>query len=458
MVNQEYIISCVESLIYYVTKPQMSDLIATSFDTDSLKAKDNEATLLVMGAMLKTGRFKEFSSLIKTLDFSNSTDEERSHLAHCIFSAFSESLLAHYSTSSAPASVLLELLTAISPDSILAHKSRPEPIKQADLIELDYAATINPAISGTVFSRENSFGRGSRKSEFGYRIQSSFASQGWDVSLFSLKEIFSLSSSRRQDFVLLDVNTFWKLPPLEHLHDALTYLRQHFRKIIIFDPDPWTGIYDELLTSIADHVDYIWGFTPDWILTQDPRYRGKSILFPNVGGFEGMHGIKNEALDWSRCTFNFTGSVQGYNLNRIYWILEAIRLNLPVEIHITDPGTDDGLDCENSLLLYIQKLASSHASLNLATRKEGSRMLTGRAVEVISLNRLLLQEYCPALHHYYRKGEHFLEFQEIEELCTIIEFLQSHPKTAQTICTQGHQFYLERYSCRKMVEHIQTLL
>jgi len=125
---------------------------------------------------------------------------------------------------------------------------------------------------------------------------------------------------------------------------------------------------------------------------------------------------------------NFTGLVQGFNLNRVYWILVAMHRVLPIEMLVTQPEVDDGLDCESSLLLYIQKLLASFASLNLSTRKDGSRMLTDRAIEVISLNRFLIQEYCPALRHYYVEGDHFLEFRKNEELQTIVDFLRLHPK------------------------------
>lgn len=458
MVHQERIVSYVESLIYYVSKPVMSERIAASFDINSMAKANMEGKLLILGALLASEKFKEFSQLAEQLDFSAHSPEDRSHLAHCIFTTFSETLLANYATSSNHAAAISQLLIAISPDTIMAHTSSCDSARLQQLIELDYASQITPSIRGTVFSRETSFGPGSRKSEFGYRIQSSLASHEWNVSLLPLRELFSYSSPFQQDFVLVDVGAFWKLPPLDHLHDVLSYLKRHFRKIIIFEPDPWTGFYDELLRSIADRVDYIWGFTPDWDLTQELCYKDKSIMFPNVGGFEQLAPPHQHELDWNSCTFNFTGSVQGYNLNRVYWILEAIRLNLPIDVQITNPGVDDGLDCESSLQLYIQKLLSSHASLNLATRKDGSRMLTGRAVEVISLNRLLIQEYCPALRLYYVEGEHFLEFSDIEGLANTISFLKSHPNVARTICAQGYQFYLERYSCRKMVEHIQTLL
>lgn len=433
-------------------------MIASSFNIDSLSKTDMVEKLLILGALLKTERYNEFSLLVQKLDFSDNTPDERNFLVLCIFTTFSESLLTNYTTSSHIASALLQLFTVISPDAVLAHKTCSETVKQQELITLDYASVISPSVRGTVFSRENFFGPGSRKSEIGYRIQSSLASQNWDILLLPVMEILSYSSLATQDFVIVDVGIFWSLPHLDQRHDIIARLRLYFRKIIIFDPDPWTGLNDNILRSMADHIDYIWGFTPDWSLTKEPCFRGRSILFPNIGGFEYLTSPQNINLNWSKCTFNFTGSVQGFNLNRVYWILEAVRLNLPIEIIITNPGIDDGLDCEHSLLLYIQKLAASHASLNLATRRDGSRMLTGRAIEVISLNRLLLQEYCPALHQYYIEDEHFIEFKDIKGLTTCLEFLTTHPKIAQTICSQGHQFYQERYSCKKMVDHFQTLL
>jgi hypothetical protein len=341
---------------------------------------------------------------------------------------------------------------------VLAHKLKCEPLKQNTLIELDYSRDIDSSVTGAVFFREFQFGPGSRKCEFGYRIQSSLASNGWDVPLLPLQELLLYSSSYQKDFVLIDILAFWQMPPLDYICRMLSQLKRYFRKVIIIEPDPWTGLYDDMLRAISDHVDYVWGFTSDWCLTKDPLYRQKSILFPNVGGFDHLDSLKLAALDWNTCSFNFTGSVQGYNLNRTYWILETIRRNQPVEIKVTNPGADDGLDCESSLHLYAQSLASTHASLNLSTRKDGSRILTGRAIEVISLNRLLIQERCPALQDYYVEGEHFIEFTDIEELCTVIEFLRAHPKVARKICSDGHQFYQERYSSRKLVEHIQTLI
>jgi spore maturation protein CgeB len=74
------------------------------------------------------------------------------------------------------------------------------------------------------------------------------------------------------------------------------------------------------------------------------------------------------------------------------------------------------------------------------------------------LYSVLVQESCPVFHRYFVEGEHFLEFSDCKELATIIEFLRLHPKTAHAVCSQGHRFYKEKYSCKKLVEHFQTFL
>lgn len=448
----------IEGLLYSFNRPDFAKMLVNSVDFDTLATADTEARLTSLGALLITEKFDVFSSVVKRLNFSNIAADERTYLANKIFAIFSGMILANKQPPHDFHEALKHLLAAICPESILAHERNSGPFAQRSLIELEYARKISPAISGKVFFREFMFGPNTRKHEFGYRIKTALASQGWDVSLLPFHEIDQYSSQSIQDFVLIDLGGFFVKPPFDGVADFFFSLKQYFRKIILIDADPWVGTHNEMILALSDHIDYIWGFTADWSISQEPPFRDRSILFPNVGGFDDLDKSEPAPLDWNTCTFSFTGSVQGYNLNRIYWIIESIARNLPVTINITNPGLDDGLDHEQSLRLYAQTLASTHASLNFTTRRDGSRILTGRAIEVISMNRLLLQEKCPALESYYLEGEHFLDFLDIEGLHTNIEFLMSHPRAAQKISDQGYQFYHEKYSSKKLVEHFQTFL
>lgn len=447
-----------DSLLYPANKPIFATMLTNSVNLDSLSKADTEAKLMTLGALLATGKHNVLSEASKIININEIEVGERALLVNQLFALFYEHLWPETDTSSCLVESLMQVLIIICPESILAHKATRElPVRQS-LIRLNYDLKINTSVSGVVFFREFMYGPGTRRHEFGYRIKTALASQGWEVSLLASEEMQQYSSSSIHDFALIDFGAFSPTTPVDSIYGIISYLKQFFRKIIAIDPDPWVGTYNGMLSSLAGCIDYIWGFTSDWIMAKEPLFKDRCIMFPNVGGFDHLDKNKRTPLDWSSCTFNFTGSVQGYNLNRIYWILESISRKLPIKINVTNPALDDGLDHESSLQLYAQSLASTHASLNFATRRDGSRILTGRAIEVISMNRLLIQEKCPALHDYYIEGEHFLDFIDIEELSTIIDFLKSHPKVGQTICDQGYQFYQSNYSSQKLVEHIQTFL
>lgn len=457
MVNEEKLISYLNSLFYAQTKPHICEAVTASFDINRLQEADAETQLMTLGALIATEKHDQFSLLLDKMCLSDLTQNDRAFFADSIFSVFSDTILANPENAVLPA-VTLQLLTSIAPDEIMAHELQTEQSGRPSLLKLHYEQKINPSVRGVIFPREFFFGAGSRKHGIGYRLKSALVSQGWDVSQFPLDDVASYTSSHYNDFALIDSGIFANKLTLDDARIMLSKLKRHFRKIIIFELDPWTYICDEMLLAVSDLVDYIWGFTADWELTNNPVYRERSLLFPGIGGFDHLENIKNADLNWNTCTFNFTGSVQVFNLNRAYWILESIIRKLPIKTIITTPEVDDGLDHGCSENAYAQLLASTHASLSLTTRKDGSQRITGRPTEILSLNRLLLQERCPAFHQYYVEGEHFLEFSDIEELSNIIDFLKSHPKVAHNICSEGHKFYLERYSCRKLVEYIQALL
>ncbi|MDD2541281.1 MAG: hypothetical protein PHH28_09615, partial [Desulfuromonadaceae bacterium] len=254
MVNQEKISSYMNSLLYSVSRPRICEVVTSSLDFDGLSKADTEANLLTLGALLATGKFNEFAQLTQQLDFSNIPPDDRSYLANTIFTVFSDCILAKSEASSDISGAILQLLIALSPEVVLAHKLKCEPLKQNELIELDYAQNINASVTGNVFFREFQFGPGSRKCEFGYRIQSSLASNGWDVPLLPLQDLLHYSSPYQKDFVLIDILAFWQMPPLDYICRILSQLKRYFRKIIIIEPDPWTGLYDDMLRAVSDHI------------------------------------------------------------------------------------------------------------------------------------------------------------------------------------------------------------
>jgi hypothetical protein len=460
MVSLEKIDSYMSRLRCSEAKPHFREAIISSVDMTALAGADTETKLLTAGAFFSAGKFAELAELLLLLDFNEMASDDRFFLPLCIFKEYYESYLeAPSGTRREVAGAVENLLVAICPEIMSAHTLLPgDGAGQRQPLDFAYATTVSPSVRGVVFFREFMFSQGSRKHEFGHRIQTALASQGWDVALLANPELLHYTTSSPLDFALVDTALFDLLPDPESRFNCFKRLRQYVKKIIVIEPDPWASPYDVLVREISSQVDYVWGFTSEWDILADPCCIDKGIFFPNVGGFDHLRQLKLAVCNWETCTFNFTGSVLSYNLNRAYWVLELLRRGMPVSTTITCPSVDDGLDRESSLQLYAHSLASTHAALNFTTRRDGSRIITGRSAEIISLNRLLIQESCPVFHDYYQNGEHFLEFGDIDGLCTVIDFLSTHPTVAQRICSQGYQFYQERYSSRKMVEHIQTLL
>jgi len=431
----------------------MSEHIISSLDAAKIKESDVYYKLMCLGTLFTNGWLEESLELADQLYFDDIMLEDRTLLVLIIFSKLFE----HELIDDRNADALKHILMAICPEALLAHARQLETFAQGPPIEFDYSRTINQSVRGTVFFNEFRFGDGSRKNEAGYRIQKALSSKEWDVSLLSNAAIHNYSITTQKDFAIIDLLAFYGMTP-DAISSILSKMRCYFRKIILVDVDAWAGRYNKLLRIVADQIDYVWGFTNNWCLLNEPIFSNKCILFPCIGGLDHLDAMAKSPLNWNACEFNFTGSVQAYNLNRISWILGFIDRKLPIEINITDPTIDDGLDLSNSQHRYAQKLATTHASINLITRRDGARPPTGRSFEVISLHRLLVQESCPEFHSYFVKGDHFLEFSGIEELDMIIDFVRSHPKTAQRVCSQGFDFYKDRYSCNKLVEHIQTFL
>jgi len=413
------------------------------------------------GALLASGKIDAFKELVEQTDFSAMPNNDRVVFVATLFRSFQKQLVTvpgNETCVEALHCLSHNLLPMLQPQKQAAPDDREVSNNRHQLIQLPYSSKIMPGLKGIVTFREYFVGPGSRKHEFGFRIQTALASSGWDVSLLSSNELKTFSSAVVYDFALIDIAYLNALPSFEAAITEILKLRKYFRKIILLEPDPWCAEHAGLFGSVIEHIDYIWGFTSDWPLLSEQRFAEKAILFPNVAGFDDMLTEKEMLDDWNGCTFSFVGSIGIPNLPRVFWALESLRRKLPIKYIITEPGMDDGLSRGESLENYAKLLAGSHVGINYVNRQDGSRILTGRTLEIISLKRLLLQETCPAMHSYFKEGEHFLEFSDIDELDTAIEFLSTHTKTAKMIASEGFKYYMEHYSGKKFVEHFQTLL
>lgn len=421
-----------------------------------------ERKLSLSGALLAVGRIGDYRHLVEHTDYNVLSFNDRVTFADTLFRSL-QTYLCEGNVSETCVEALIHITRALLPSVMFPGQ---DGITHSDSltyfnepVQLSYASSINPNVNGIVFFRDNVMGPGSRKHEFGLRIQKSLASQGWKVSLQSSEQLLGFSTTAIYDFVLIDIALLNIAGmPREQVVDMLIKIRRNSLKIIVVEPDPWCPEHNKLFVDILDYVDFIWGFSTDWQLLREKKFSDKAILFPNVGGFDDLTALAGSLPDWNRCTFSFIGSIGIPNLHRMYWCLESLHRKLPIRYTITIPGRDDGMGREASLLNYATLLSASHVGINYVKRFDGTRILTGRTIELISLKRLLLQETCPAMKSYFVEGEHFLEFSDMNGLCNAIDFIRTHPKTAQFIAREGHEYYLQHYSCKKLVEHFQTCL
>lgn len=452
----------INAFAYPLMKPALAQSLAGQFCMGEVRDGSLAQKILLAGALLAVGKIDEYTALVEQTDFSPLSYDDKVTFVDTLFRSFRTNLFMPHANETY-VEALLCLSRALLPSIMFPEQCSREDAGRVDSLKnpvhLDYSSRIIPNVKGMVFFRALFMGPGSRKHEFGLRIQKCLASQGWDVGLLSPDSMQAFSTSETFDFALIDIALLNALiSPDDSALEVLKRIRRNFRKIIVIEPDPWSSDHTALFEEVIDQVDFVWGFTSDWSLLSEPGFSGKAILFPNVGGFDDMISDLDSLGDWSRCSFGFVGSIGIPNLPRIYWALESLHRKLPIKYDITEPGRDDGMSREASLNSYAKLLASSHVGVNFVKRLDGTRILTGRTLEIVSLKRLLLQERCPAMNSYFVEGEHYLDFSDIDGLCTAIEFIEGHPKTARLIAREGHDYYMQHYSGRKLVEHFQVLL
>lgn len=446
-----------DSFVSTFSKKHFADAVLSVIEQDDFNETSLEFGMKILGALLANKKTDSFRYFFGNYEFNSLDNQSRSILILKIVHKIGEiGLFTDSDTIKHTAEMLKELFSAICPEIMQAHNKMPEKLDN-NILHLNYEKAISQHVKGVVFFREVMIGPGSRKHEFGYRIATGLASQGWQVYLENMNKLPEFTASELLDFALVDIGFFWE-KPIGYIANTLIRIKKYFRKLILIEPDPWGNNSHDAILELQWLFDYFWGFTSHWNIEDLPGFKGMVIKFPNVSGFDHLRDISSADIDWRTCTFGFTGSIEQYNLNRIYWFLEALQRNMPIRFTITTPRSDDGLDHCTSLDAYARQLASSAVALNFVTRPDGSRILTGRSIEAISLNRLLLQEYCPPFNSYFIEGEHFIEFKTCDELANAIDFLTVHPATARKICNDGHAFYHAHYSCRKLVEHLQTYL
>lgn len=222
-------------------------------------------------------------------------------------------------------------------------------------------------------------------------------------------------------------------------------------KVVALYLDSWQ-IQPDFMRRNAPDVDALWATAPAMPQWQDPVFAGKVLQAPLA------HAGHVRAPSASSPTqISFVGGLMGYNWHRIFWRAAAMDEGLPIDWQLSAHMTD-GLPPLESYAQYIDRLAASGCSLNLAMRPDLSRVITDRSFEALLAGTLLVQETAADLDHFFVAGEHYLAFDNLADLRAIAEMVKTQPETLQAIRRAGHEFAVSRYADEKLVGYLDALL
>jgi hypothetical protein len=302
-----------------------------------------------------------------------------------------------------------------------------------------------------------------RAFDMGPRLAQAASAYGWPATLYcgqfrgdlseDAQAVLAECRSAAADILILDDDCIAN--PAIHaqraqLLAALRRMRPSIR-IVAVHFDCWDIGADELRAG-AEDVDAIWTTTPSLPVWQEPVFAGKLLHapFPHAG-------FRQAPAETPPARIGFIGSLLHYNWPRMLWRAGAIEHGLPIDWTLSYHVAED-LPPLDSYRGFMQRLAESGCALNLAMRRDGSRIVTGRTFEAPLAGALLIQETVPDLEHFFVAGEHYLPFTSFAELRAVCDLVTQDPARAQKIRRAGHEFAVARYADDRLIGYLDALL
>ncbi len=214
--------------------------------------------------------------------------------------------------------------------------------------------------------------------------------------------------------------------------------------------DPWMPVHWDNIEAAAEILDGFWSpvVTPLW---SRPAFRGKTLLCP------WPHGELNAAPAPLHPVLGFAGGVQLANWYRAFWLTAIADAGLATRFLVSGHQGDE-LPALESYRRFLCKTGAMGASLNLAMRANGSRIVTGRTFEVPAAAGLLVQEQCGNVDLFFVPGRHYLRFDTLSDLADIVHLLRVAPEQADAIRRAGADFFRERYSDQKIMAYFDHFI
>jgi Glycosyl transferases group 1 len=135
----------------------------------------------------------------------------------------------------------------------------------------------------------------------------------------------------------------------------------------------------------------------------------------------------------------FVGGINWANMSRLVWWAEIARLGLPVDLYPTLSLS------QRSPQQYAELVSAYAVTVNLTTRANGRRILTGRSLEAPIYGSLLLEEATDDTAYFMRPFEHYVPFDNLAELVTRLHQLLGDAPLRETIARAGSAWARQQF-------------
>ena len=338
-------------------------------------------------------------------------------------------------------------------------------------INIQYSSVISPSLINfeynnvevknrrvNLFIRKNWWENDSatREHEIGPKMVNALHSGGWSPHLFqpNIESALHLSETSGAEIAFVDLQAAIFNQPNPQVHNFLEILQKSHRVLIGLFYDCWRCDAHSNALKYKDYFKYYWIQSREHV----DKFQIDNL---QVITFPYPHGALD--YDLSRIEsntpeniFGFAGGIEDTNYTRIFWILALCgdrRFVFDISSH-----SSSTLSAYDDYVNYLNRLSKYSYGVNFSTRTDGSRCITGRSFEIPIIGRLLVQEKCPDLQYYFEPGTHYYDFDSLESLVHVFDKVTSDPHSAKKIAEEGHRFWKDKYSDKKLVSHLERLI
>jgi hypothetical protein len=187
--------------------------------------------------------------------------------------------------------------------------------------------------------------------------------------------------------------------------------RRFASKLVLTYTDGWYDGVPALFEALAGRAD-LFHVTFSGLLDRvPPAVAARTFCYPYPLYDPRPSGAAEHA---QQLRAGFVGGISWANLSRLVWFAEIQRAGLPVDLYVR--GREGSDVAAKSAVEYATLCGNYAVSLNLVARVNGSRIATGRSVEMPYFGSLLLEESSDDTAYFMTPYEHYVPFDSLAEL------------------------------------------